>query len=414
MEKMKFISLGIPILGVPRKFGFDPLSAAASVGMDAISSFGTGLIGTGMDAIGLDSQKNFAREQMAWQSQENQLNRDFQSLEAEKARQYNTSERIASQDWNSAANQVKRLGEAGINPATAFGSSAGSAGSSTPGSQGALPQGSASVSAPNAFSPLQMMAQAGTIKNLASAYKDTQQGTTERELLGARLKEVLGNARSIELRNQIDETTANIVKRTGRTQESAKIEALLMQAALDAQRVETEISKKKLTDAEFNTEIQRRLSIIFENVGRQIQNDIGRVNYKKALIDLKFYQSTLEESIKTMRSEQSRNYASAQESRSHASLYDAEKLTEDIMRHPRKVAQDIANRIADGNLDLQELEKAIKKCDLSVSEARALKAALEKERDSDVRMFRDKSVAHRSFDSVMHMISSSVGVSVSN
>lgn len=104
----------------PFKCGFDPVSALVGAAEDAIGTVTGGLVGSGMDALGLDSTKNFAREQMSWQSQENLKNRQFQAAEAEKAREYNTQERIAVQNYNSAESQVRRLGQAGINAASVW------------------------------------------------------------------------------------------------------------------------------------------------------------------------------------------------------------------------------------------------------------------------------------------------------
>ena len=78
------------------------------------------------------SQMN-VHSQLNAQSSENAINRDWQTEQAEIARQYNTAERIAAQSWSeqmldkqnqysSPAEQVKRYQQAGINPAVAMSS----------------------------------------------------------------------------------------------------------------------------------------------------------------------------------------------------------------------------------------------------------------------------------------------------
>ena len=104
-----------------RKCGADPASLAA---------MGTFVGGTGNLISGISSNKN-AKQQIAFQQQENQLNRDWQTKQAELARQFNLSERVASQnfqqqmvtqqnEYNTPAAQVQRLTQAGINPQLAM------------------------------------------------------------------------------------------------------------------------------------------------------------------------------------------------------------------------------------------------------------------------------------------------------
>ena len=308
----------------PFKCGFDPVSALVGAAEDAIGTVTGGLVGSGMDALGLDSTKNFAREQMSWQSQENLKNRQFQAAEAEKAREYNTQERIAVQNYNSAESQVRRLGQAGINAATAFSGSNGSIASQAA-SQGALPQGSASVSAPSVLGIGQSMFKGETIRNVSQAYKEAQEGTATKQKLGDTLKLLAAQVRNQEIRNDLDNLTLSIQKRTGNKRADAEIESILADGALKVAQKATELQKRNLTEQEFNNAAAQYTGLIYESIEKQFRAMLGRVNYKKAEIDLQYYKAMLEEQMKTMRSEQSRNYASAEESRSSARLQDEEK-----------------------------------------------------------------------------------------
>ena len=109
-----------------RKCGADPASMAA---MASVAG------GMGDLVSGISSAKN-AKQQIQFQREENQLNRDWQTKQAEIARQFNLSERIASQnfqqqmvnqqnEYNTPAAQVQRLTQAGINPQLAMSGGAG-------------------------------------------------------------------------------------------------------------------------------------------------------------------------------------------------------------------------------------------------------------------------------------------------
>lgn len=85
----------------------------------------------GSSYITAKSSEGIADKNISAQQQENQINRDWQTQQAELARSYNTQERLASQDfakqmidyqntYNAPAEQAKRLQAAGINPQIAM------------------------------------------------------------------------------------------------------------------------------------------------------------------------------------------------------------------------------------------------------------------------------------------------------
>ena len=85
------------------------LSAAALAAIGSGANAASGLLGSGIGAIAnRNAQKRairFAREQMDWNSDEAQKNRDFQREMFD-----------ATNEWNSALSQRKRLEAAGLNP----------------------------------------------------------------------------------------------------------------------------------------------------------------------------------------------------------------------------------------------------------------------------------------------------------
>lgn len=101
----------------------------AEIILGSAAAFGAGSIASSI--ISSSSSNDIANKNLHAQSRENQINRDWQTAEAEKARQFDTSERIASQDWqkymtdyenayNSPEQQALRLRQAGLNPAVAM------------------------------------------------------------------------------------------------------------------------------------------------------------------------------------------------------------------------------------------------------------------------------------------------------
>lgn len=83
---------------------------------------GTGVLNS---LLGYASSQQISSQHIAAQKQENQLNRDWQTLEAEKARAWSSQMTDKQNAWNSPQNQVKMLQQANINPAVAFGSGSG-------------------------------------------------------------------------------------------------------------------------------------------------------------------------------------------------------------------------------------------------------------------------------------------------
>lgn len=154
-----------------------------------ISGAGAALGGIG-SIVGAASSSNNASSQLQQQREENQLNRDWQTAEAEKARQYNTSERLATQDYqqtlinqqneyNSPSHQAAMYQDAGLNPSIALGKGgaivSANPSTSSPGSS-PMPSGVSGLS-PVGFQPLDLQIPqllngiGGFMKNLGEADK---------------------------------------------------------------------------------------------------------------------------------------------------------------------------------------------------------------------------------------------------
>lgn len=158
----------------------------------AVATFvGGGLMNALGSFVKYKTSENLVNKQIGAQSDENALNRDWQTQQAELARSYNTSEREAVQSWsekmlnqqndyNSPVNQALRLRSAGINSSIAMGSNGVTNISASP--QGSSPGTSPMPSGVSGISPVsqqpldlqipQLMNGVGSFfKNIADAEK---------------------------------------------------------------------------------------------------------------------------------------------------------------------------------------------------------------------------------------------------
>lgn len=90
--------------------GADPVTAAGIAGS-------LGIVNSGLTA---SSSRAISNKQMQWQSQENAINRAYQTAEAEKARQWSEGMQTQMNLFNSPVNQARMFREAGLNPQVAM------------------------------------------------------------------------------------------------------------------------------------------------------------------------------------------------------------------------------------------------------------------------------------------------------
>lgn len=121
----------------------------------AIGSAVQGLLNVGSTAIANNTQRKMQREQNAFNAQQADLNRQFQSREAEIARDWQEQQ---YNQYSSPSAMVRQYNEAGLNPALMYGSNL----QSSTGSTSAPSGSSASGSTPSAF--------AADLTGIASAF----------------------------------------------------------------------------------------------------------------------------------------------------------------------------------------------------------------------------------------------------
>lgn len=113
--------------------------------MSAILDFGLGLLGSGFDYLFGSAQQ---KRQNEFNAEQAQLNRDFQTSEREASQQWNLEQWQRENEYNSPVQQMARMKEAGINPNVAIGQLA----NSGSGSVRTSPQSGASASSVGMFS----------------------------------------------------------------------------------------------------------------------------------------------------------------------------------------------------------------------------------------------------------------------
>lgn len=231
--------------------------------------------------LGYGSSQSISAQQIAAQRQENQLNRDWQTLEAEKARAWSSQMTDKQNAWNSPQNQVKMLQQANINPAVAFGSGSGTvSAASVP--AGEMPQSVQGLS-PVPGQPLDLrLGELGQLmKNLGEAKKlgiDTKYAEASFDLnLESLLQEV--NARTLSNAGlKLDNTLKKFklphdVKIAYEAAKKASYDALVSQQTVGYVKNQSELAK---TQADLN----KALETLNSDQSQLLKLDIANYNSK--------------------------------------------------------------------------------------------------------------------------------------
>ena len=353
-----------------RKCGIEPAVGAAMI------SSGANLFGS---VISNQQSGENVDKQLAAQSRENQINRDWQTAEAEKARQwqhdetlgsqaYQTSERQASQMhdltmqsrqamYQSPVYQSEQLQKAGLNPAVYFGSNSSFGGSSAPssGSSGAPSSpnaaqvGSVSGLSPVSFQPLDLQ-----IPALQQGISSLIDAATKQRVGGAQVKQLLAQAIDLE--------------------KNAEYKSWLT----DYQKLVNDFYKQsfpaRLNKAFEEVEVLRHQKSLMEKQGKKFEKEAELAEATKNLNDqlarlhgaqavkAEFYNNHLEELWQQesglRKSQIASNYASAEESRATA-------------ENQRALA---SSNLFDANWKWENKETLLEELDLGIEQARNEKA----------------------------------------
>lgn len=274
-----------------------------------------GVTGIGSLVAGLD-QAEAAQEYnyyaLSQQKEENQKNREFQSLEAQKQRDFSQAQTNQLLEYNAAPSQVSRLQAAGINPAVAFSKGSGSAGSAMAAPQGGIPVGSSGLNIPPFVSAIEQIAQSGIfMKNLAEMYKTSREGSVVKDLAAAEIKSKMSEANLKELQAQGQSLANAITQKTGLRRANAEITEMINRADLYIAEKAREIAQKGLTDAQTNREIEKLTGDVYDNVAKEFAARYGKNKWLMSEIDVKYHEAEVREGLATLRSQQAANYGTA-------------------------------------------------------------------------------------------------------
>lgn len=238
------------------------LSGAFSENPLGFISGGIGIVDSIMGLAGQSSDQRFAREQMEWQSLEAQKQRDFQLDMWNKNNEYNKP-----------IEQMKRLSEAGINPWSAMSSSS-------------LASGTSSLSVPSGFGPSPALPASSSLSSLGLA-ADVLGKLANAKKAGAETNRI-DTLLQTELEKLIAEKNFVTLQSARQAIENSNLPHI-MKKQLD--KLATEIDLNKVTKDEVNERIneiisrsnlnQQQASLVYK-FGERIQESIIAKNYAEA------------------------------------------------------------------------------------------------------------------------------------
>lgn len=325
-----------------KKCGADPASALL---IGSGISAGTSLLGgIGDSTIGYNQQSHMLNRQMDFQREENQINRDWNTREAEKARQhqsylqgqqflqtgilqnqqqeYNLQSMARQAEYNSPVYQRQQLQAAGINPNVYFGQQSSFSGSS--GIAGGSPSAPAAPSSPQAsgnfgLNPIGFQPSHLNIANIASSVGGMIRDLAEAKKLGVETG-LLPDEISAKIRSMNAQTDLNAALKIGQ-QISNELQNAKLPYAFRMAQTELEQALKNLELTEQNTltsKSQEQVNKALDRMNNELANLHGKEAEKLGL-DIKTYMINLK-SILNLRSAQTAESSASASSLSQDSI----------------------------------------------------------------------------------------------
>lgn len=290
------------------KCGVDPVTAGIASGVGSL--FG----GASSAAITTASSERNVDKQIQAQKEENKLNRDWQTAEAEKARQFESSEWTRQfnmqNEYNTPAAQAARLREANINPAVYFSGSQVNQGSSPQTAPSGHPASGTMGLSPVSFQPLDLQlpnmisSVTGAIKSLSETQKTDVETEQLKRGMNDFLKKLSADATGQELMNSLSRLSALF--------QEARLPYASKQALADLDKTLGEIdllNEKGISEQEQQKVLRSTAALnkSLENVHNEDAKWIGRIAISK---------------INNMAADSARAYADANKSRAEAQTID--------------------------------------------------------------------------------------------
>lgn len=296
-------------------------------------------LGTALGAaIGYYSQKetneqNYQqfKESQSFTAAQNEQQRGFEATQNQLSRDWQTSERLAQQAFleymNDPNTQVKKLLNAGLNPAAVYGQ-AGSGGQigSAPSAPSASNASASMMGAPSPI-PMQAFNPASAFADLARGLESLSSAKFKDNTLQPTVDKLSNDAREALSRAKMEQANAaysNALEAATKAKAPEEVKKLIADTALA-------VSKKDLTEAQEQlAKAEERLT--YAKSGLVHESSPLIIQQLNAMVDL------LKEQKRTEISKQASNYASASYNKSLA-------VTENAIRQGRLDAQELQNDI---------------------------------------------------------------------
>lgn len=238
--------------------------------------------------------------------------------------------------------QVKNLGAAGINPAAAFGNTA------------PVNIGGSSVM-PNA-QPAMMQVGTQSLSDVASLLV----GAAQAKKAGADTGKVVEDTKGVVLDNERKAFENDLMKRFGLQKSAAEL--ALAEQSVKLSQASTDVALQEQSLKKWQAAKEKALSECSEN-----QRDILAKELANKEIELKLRNEKASEEIKTEKSKQSANYASAENSRASASNYRQQARINTVLGDIQESTSDeqiksqLSRLKADGAISDKDYQDAIQK-----------------------------------------------------
>lgn len=312
---------------------------------------------------------------------ENQKNRDFNSTEAEKQRQFQKDEWsrqfdlqrdewynqlyaqqnaqyqqfLREAEYNSPANQAKRLSEAGLNPSALLGGqgSSGLVSAATgnvhsapaPSVPSGGPVSGASASAP---SPIPMQNPLGGLESVGSFLRDVAQATKDKTLLEPMVRMMTSQIYGQDLQNSLLETEIFI--------KQANLPSTIGKAYAEFQNELMDVTLKQSIDENYKADTLVKKA---ESFLKEAQKKCSDEELKILQFQVNYQLETWQADMAVKRSERQKNVASANQSNSQALYNKAITKTEDEIRQFKVDNEHAISEISGWNVHVARNEAKI-------------------------------------------------------
>lgn len=224
------------------------------------------------------------------------------------------------ENFSSPAAQAASLRAAGLNPAVAMGGQGSAVGSMVPQVGGlSIPE-----SAYDRFGSMSSLENSQSLQALANAKKTTTENSKLSDLIDSQIWNNLASADQQRASAEYQQIQSEFEEKYGARLRDSKAKQQLAQAG-------AQVALAKLYATQGKTEETQQALNSAQAAAQKALGDKYHSEYELLEKRLKFEEETLRQQIATMKSEQTRNYASAEESRSSAKLNASIKTHQDLV-----------------------------------------------------------------------------------